>query len=128
MPVTVTRTNSNLIGSPSSPQSIAAGGTQTSTAGDMTTPAGVINAAVDLSVIAGTSAPTTAITVRFFFSLDGTNYAQDGADISITPAASTTYPFRYEPPDAASKVQVVVINGATNAITAWCQFASLAVS
>jgi len=127
MAITVTRTKTDLIGTPASPASIAAAATNTSTALDMTA-GGVVAASVGLTLIAGATAPTSAVTIRFNFSEDGTNYIQDGADISLTMANATTYQFRYDPPDAAQKTQVVVINGATNAITAWCQGSTLAVS
>ncbi len=120
-----TRTKTDLIGTPSSPASIAAAATNTSTALDMT---GCLNASVGLTLIAGSTAPTTAVTIRFNFSEDGTNYIPDGPDISLTMANSTTYTYRYDPPDACLKVQVVVINGASNAITAWCQGSILVVS
>jgi hypothetical protein len=124
--ITVTRTKSDLIGTPGAPASIAASATQTSTALDMTT-GGVIAAVLGLTLISVT-APTSAVTIRFLYSLDGTNYIQDGADILLTMGTSSTYQYRYDPPDAAEKVEVTVINGATNAITAWCQGTTLAVS
>jgi hypothetical protein len=126
--VTVTRTKTDMIGTPGSPASVAAAATNTSAALDHTSPAGVVDASVMLELIAGASAPTTAVTVRFQVSEDGTNYAQDGPDVSLTMANSTTYDFRYDPPPAAAKSRVVVVNGATNAITAWCQGSTLAVS
>ncbi len=127
MAITVTRTKTDMIGTPGSPASIAAAATNTSTALDMTT-GGVVEASVGLTVIAGATAPTSAVTIRFKFSEDGTNYIQDGPDISLTMANATTYTYRYDPPDACQKAQVVVVNGATNAITAWCQGTTLAVS
>jgi hypothetical protein len=125
--ITVTRTKTDMIGTPASPASIAASATNTSTALDMTT-GGVVNASVGLTLIAGATAPTSPVTIRFNFSEDGTNYVQDGPDISLTMANATTYTYRYDPPDAAQKTQVVVINGTANAITAWCQGSTLAVS
>lgn len=128
MAITVTRTKTDMIGTPASPASINASATNTSTALDLTAVAGTIDASVGLTVIAGSSAPTSAVTIRFSFSQDGTNYVQDGPDISLTMANSTTYTYRYDPPDGCQKAQVVVINGATNAITAWCQGSTLSVS
>jgi hypothetical protein len=127
MAITVTRTKTDMIGTPGSPATIAASATNTSTALDMTA-GGVVNAVVGLTLIAGATAPSSAVTIRFNFSEDGTNYIQDGPDISLTMANSTIYTYRYDPPDAAAKVQVVVINGTGNAITAWCQGSTLAVS
>jgi hypothetical protein len=125
--ITVTRAKTDMIGTPASPASIAASATNTSTALDMTA-GGIVNASVGLTLIAGATAPTSAVTIRFNFSEDGTNYVQDGADISLTMANATTYTYRYDPPDSAQKSQVVVINGTGNAITAWCQGSTLAVS
>jgi hypothetical protein len=127
--VTITRTSTNMIGTPAAPQAVAAGATQNSTnILDMTSPAGVVEACIDLEIQVGSSAPTTAITIRNFFSLDGTNYVQDGGDISLSPSPSTNYDYRYDPPDAASKAKVTVINGATNGINVWAQGQTLAVS
>lgn len=127
MAITVARTKTDMTGTPGSPASISAAATSTSAALDLTV-GGVVSASVMLVLIMGGTAPTSAITIRFNISEDGTNYAQDGPDISLTGANGATHPFRYDPPDACWKVQVVVINGASNAITAWCQGSVLAVS
>lgn len=128
MAVTVTRTKTDMIGTPASPATIAATASSSATDLDHTIPAGVVDATIGVTLIAGTSAPTTAVTIQFYFSQDGTNFIQDGGTISLTMSASTTYYYHYDPPDASQKSRVVVTNGATNAITCWCQGNTLAVS
>ncbi len=128
MAITVTRTKTDMIGTPGSPATISAAATTTATALSHTTPAGAIDASIGLVLIAGATAPTSAVTIRYQFSEDGTNYVQDGADILITMANAVTYYFRYDPPESAQASRVVVVNGASNAITAWCQGSTVAVS
>lgn len=127
MAITITRTSSNLIGSPGSPASLAAA-TPVSGTLDMTSPAGVVEGSIGVELIMGGTAPTTSPTVQFFYSLDGTTFIQDGGTITLTVVASTSYDLRYDAPDAASKVKVTVTNGATNGITLWAQGQTLAVS
>jgi hypothetical protein len=92
------------------------------------TTGGVVEATVVTEIVISASAPTTAITIAYQVSLDGTNYLQDGPSISFVPTASTTYWYTYYVPDSAQSVQVLITNGATNAITAMIQGSTLAVS
>jgi hypothetical protein len=127
--VTITRTSTNMIGTPAAPATVAGGATQTSTTPlDLTSPAGVVEACIDLEVQFGASVPSTNVTIRNFYSLDGTNYVQDGGDIALVPVASTNFDLRYDPPPAASKAKVTVINGNTNSINVWAQGQTMAVS
>lgn len=124
---TIARTKTDIIGTPASPASIAATATTSGTL-DHTATVGAIDVSIGLAIIAGASPPTTAITIRFFFTEDGTNYLQDGADISLSASGSITYTYRYEPPFASKGSKVTIVNGNTNAITAWCQGSVLSVT
>jgi hypothetical protein len=115
-----------MYGSPASLTSIAGGGTNTgATALSMT--GNVVEATIVTEIVVATP-PTTPISIIYQVSLDGTNYLQDGPVISFTPAAAGTFWYTYYPPDSAQGAQVLINNGATNAITAMIQGSTLAVS
>jgi hypothetical protein len=125
---TFTRTSSNLIGSPASPASIAANASSTGTLA-IASGGTLAEGEIGCAVIVGGSPPTTAPTVQFLYSFDGTNYLADGgAFIVPLTVSTTTYYGPYTPPSGAVDAQVIVTNGATNAITAWAQGATLGVS
>lgn len=125
MSATITRTSTALLGTPASPSTVAAGASPSTAALDLTQTnggaGGVVEAFIGGQVITGASPPTTAIQVNGFWSIDGTNYVSDQVSNIAVPLASTSYPFRYDPPRAATKAYVTVFNGATNSVTAWFQ-------
>lgn len=121
MSSTYTRTVSNLgTSSPGSPASLAA-----STAVTLSLSIGTGNSSpegkVVLAVIVGSSAPTTAPTVQFASSLDGTNYAPSSGPYVVPNVASTTYFYSYVGDVEDEAIQVTLTNGATNGITYWAQ-------
>lgn len=128
--MSLSRTETDIIGTPASPASVTHGTTTTSTAVDLTATAGTFDCAIGGAVITTTS-PSASPTVAFFYSLDGTHYIQDGGSIVIPTTASTTTPFGpYLPPPASKKAQVTVTNNdtGTQAITAWASATTLASS
>jgi hypothetical protein len=124
--MSVTRTETDIIGSVASPASIAHGANASGTV-DLTATAGTFDAAIGGAVIVGTVV-SAGPTVAFYFSLDGTNYIQDGGNVAIPVTASTTTPFGpYVPPPAAKAAKVTINNNDTGtvAITAWAQVTTL---
>jgi hypothetical protein len=117
-----TRTESALLASPASPASVAASGTVTSsplTLGKSSGSAssGIINGAV----IIGADAPTTSPTVTFSITTDnGTTY-NPVVTYVVLMTANATFPYQFPVPPEVTGAQVVVTNGATNAITTWWQ-------
>jgi hypothetical protein len=117
-------TQSNLIGSPGSPAALAAA---TPVAGtlDVATAVGTqildsVTLAVELQP--GGTAPSTATTVQWAYSLDGTNYVNDGTAQSVTLVASTNLDVGpYDPPRGAKKARVTVTCGATTGISLFAQ-------
>lgn len=127
--MSLTRTESDLIGTHASPASIAAGG-NSSGAVDLTTTAGTFEAEIGAQVTIGSS-PSAGPTVQFGYSLDGTNYFNDGGAITLPTTASTTfYVGPYLPPMAAKKAQITITNndGGSVSITAWAAATTLASS
>lgn len=113
-----------LTGTPASPTSIAAAGsaTATFTLRTLGSASGVVSAEATVRLIVGSSAPTTSPSVQWQYTLDGTNYFNDGGAWTPSVSASTSYdsPLYPAPPEAVA-VQAVVTNGATNGITAFAQ-------
>lgn len=127
MAVTVTRTSSNLTGTPTSLATVGAGGNNLPLTALSLMGAGVIEATIITEIVVTTTSAAN-ITITYFVSQDGTNYLQDGPAIAFTPTASTTYWYTYYPPDSAQSVQVRIDNATTVAITAMVQGSTLAVS
>jgi hypothetical protein len=116
---TFTRTETDIIGTVASPSSIS-GSASTNGSIDV---AGANGARSEIAVhiiIAG-SAPTTSPTVQFQYSMDGTNYYNDGGAIQCPAISSTNYDYYYPIPPTAKKGKVIITNGASNTITAYAQ-------
>jgi hypothetical protein len=114
------RTSSALSGSFASPASVAAAGTTTTTTLNLTTNAPStppITGEIVVVLIIGGTPPTTAPTVQFREYCDGTN--PETITTYVCPnAAGTRYPYAYTPSsDAVQKLDAVITNGATTAIT-----------
>lgn len=117
---TFTRTETDVLGSHASPSTIAANGSSTTTALDLTG-TNTADGMLTVNLIIGSSAPTTPPTVAFAESLDGTNY-ETVVTIVCVNATSTRYSYPYAPSaPAVKKVQATITNGATNSITAYAQ-------
>jgi hypothetical protein len=116
----VSRSSSNLIGSPGSPSSIAASATAT---GTLTLTTGQLQGGIYVEVIIGSSAPGTNPTVQFNISTDGTNFYAYGGPYVVPLTVSTSNAYELSGPIEAVALQVVITNGTTNAITAYAQAA-----
>lgn len=116
-----TRASANMIGSPASPATVATGnGTQTGTY-DCTNPASQVETAFVCRLIAGATAPTQAIAVKWEASLDGSNYVVDAIQSFILTNGASTDAW-YVPADPVQKVKCTVTNpDASQAITCWAQ-------
>jgi hypothetical protein len=129
--MSLSRTETDLLGSPGSPTSISAGSAATSTALDLTSVAGTYSAVLGGAVIVGGSSPSASPTVTWQYSLDGTNYVNDPSVQSLPTTASTTnYVGPYRPPPEAKKARAVVTNNDAGsvAVTAFVQGTVLASS
>jgi hypothetical protein len=112
---TFPRTSTNIVGTPGSPATIAAGAGQTSTA--FTIGSSVASADFSAIVVIGATAPSTNPTLQWEYSLDGTNYVFDdryGLIIVPITVVSTSYFYSYSPPRGAQGVQLVATNGTGN--------------
>lgn len=119
-----------MTGTPASPSTISASGTGTPSFAIRTLGSGgnIARCSGVVAVIIGSSAPASSPTVQFQFSLDGTNYVNDGGAYSVPLTTSTTNYYPYAPPPEAVNWQAVITNGATNAITAWVECDTLSVT
>ena len=119
-----------MTGTPASPTSIGANGTSTPSFAihTLNSPDNIARCSGIVAVIIGSSAPASSPTVQFQFSLDGTNYVNDGGAYSVPLTTSTTNYYPYQPPPEATNWQAVITNGGTNAITAWAQCDTLSVT
>lgn len=117
---TFTRTETDLLGTPGSPSSVAAAGTATTAAVDLTG-ANAASGAMHATLIIGGTPPTSPPTVAFQESYDGTNYVNSVTYVCPN-VASTTYVYPYAPTDpAVKKFRALITNGATTGITAYSQ-------
>ena len=133
MPITMARVASMIIGtSPTSPVSTQLATVLTSSPVSWSTSSNIIESTVVVSLtIPATFSGSTAPTVQFKISLDGTNYFQPGPTITV-PLLSGTYNYEFDPPDACWGVDVLVTPGITetssNFFTCYAQISTLAVS
>jgi hypothetical protein len=125
---TYTRTSTNLLGTPGSPQSIAATASQTV---NLTIGSGNnnLNGHLSAEVTIGATPPSTNPTVQFAYSLDGTKFFNDrGPYVVPITTASAVYGYSYTSPIGAVAARVTVANGTGQAITALVQGDTTAVT
>lgn len=120
-----TRTSADLIGSPASPATVNTNSNSLNGVYDLTNAAGQVSATFVAHLIAGATAPTQAIVVKWEASLNGTNYAVDQTQ-SVTLTNGTASDAWYTPADPVQKVKCTVTNpDSAQAITCWVEGASL---
>jgi hypothetical protein len=123
---TFTRPLTALFGTAGTPTSIAANGTQS---GSLTVGSANNNGigGILTRINIGTSLPGTNPTIQYQCSIDGTTYFNDG-QLQVVPitTASVSYDYPYTAPLWAVYAQVLIVNGTTNAITAFAQAVALA--
>lgn len=119
-----TRVSADLIGSPASPVAVNTNNASVNGIYDLTDPASQVEATLVAHLIAGATAPTQAITVKWEASLNGTNYAVvQTQSVYLTNATATDV--WYTPDDPVQKVKCTVTNPDTaQAITCWVEGAS----
>ena len=126
MSFTVTRTPSNLQGSPQSPTALAEATSTTAPALTIAT-AGIAGTVVRGEILASVTIGATAASVRpivqFSYSLDGTNFINDPDAIYGVPidTASASFAFNYTPPTGALATQVALANPGNQAVTYFVQ-------
>lgn len=118
--------NPATVGTPANVATVAAGSTVSGR-----TPA--YGASVDSAVMGCTvtigSAPSGANpTVQFAFTLDGTTWLVDGGPSVVPLAASTSFGYRFDVPDAAQGGRVIVTNNSGGSITTWAEVSLRGVS
>jgi hypothetical protein len=108
--MSITRTPSNLAGSPGSPSTIVAGGTLPGTL-DLTAVDGTMGAAITARVNA-TPTPTVFPRVLWSYSLDGTQFfPEEGPLDGAQPDSMGNFNFGpYVPPAAALKARATIYN------------------
>jgi hypothetical protein len=126
--VALTRTPQNLIGTPTSPSTLAAGASANGTF-DLTATAGTYDGSLAVVVTTGATPPTVATTITWQDSYDGTNFlaATRTQSVILSVASTSTLFGPYCPSPGVEKVKVTVINGdGSQSLTAYAQGGGIA--
>ena len=114
-----------MIGTHASPTTVATNTSQTGTldlTGATQSVTGVYDAFVSAALNFGSLIPTSNPTVQWFYSVDGTNYDQDGGTQTVTPVASQTVSVGWYPPMPCQGAKVTVTNNdSTRTFTVWAK-------